>query len=148
AWLFFISKVIELLDTIFFIIRKKNNQVTFLHVYHHTSMILFSWTVVKFLPKDSNISYPVVNCVVHIVMYAYYGLAALGPEMRPFLWWKKYITRLQIGQFFILIAQTVGIMIFDCPAPTAFLVIIACYIFTILLLFLNFYIRAYLHSPR
>jgi len=29
-------------------------------------------------------------------MYSYYFLAALGPEMQKYLWWKKYLTRLQI----------------------------------------------------
>ena len=35
CWWFFISKFPELLDTVFFVMRKKNNQVTFLHVFHH-----------------------------------------------------------------------------------------------------------------
>ncbi|XP_013858357.1 ELOVL fatty acid elongase 8b isoform X1 [Austrofundulus limnaeus] len=39
CWWFFFSKVIELSDTLFFILRKKNNQLTFLHVYHHGTMI-------------------------------------------------------------------------------------------------------------
>ncbi|XP_011484877.1 elongation of very long chain fatty acids protein 7-like isoform X3 [Oryzias latipes] len=42
CWWFYFSKVIELSDTIFFILRKKNSQLTFLHVYHHATMI-FNW---------------------------------------------------------------------------------------------------------
>ena len=34
--------------------------------------------------------------MVHSVMYLYYALAALGPWMRPYLWWKKYLTQLQL----------------------------------------------------
>lgn len=29
-------------------------------------------------------------------MYTYYLLAALGPEVQKYLWWKKYITVLQM----------------------------------------------------
>ena len=29
-------------------------------------------------------------------MYTYYGLAALGPSIQPYLWWKKYLTKLQV----------------------------------------------------
>jgi len=29
-------------------------------------------------------------------MYAYYMLAACGPSLQRFLWWKKYITVLQM----------------------------------------------------
>lgn len=37
-----------------------------------------------------------LNAFVHVVMYSYYFLAALGPEVQKYLWWKKYITRLQM----------------------------------------------------
>lgn len=36
TYIYFIIKVIDLMDTVFFVLRKKQNQVTFLHVYHHT----------------------------------------------------------------------------------------------------------------
>lgn len=29
-------------------------------------------------------------------MYMYYGLAALGPGMTKYLWWKRYLTSLQL----------------------------------------------------
>lgn len=29
-------------------------------------------------------------------MYGYYGLAALGPQMQKYLWWKKYLTIIQM----------------------------------------------------
>uniref|UniRef100_A0A182WWA5 Elongation of very long chain fatty acids protein n=1 Tax=Anopheles quadriannulatus TaxID=34691 RepID=A0A182WWA5_ANOQN len=38
TYLYFISKIIDLLDTVFFILRKKYNQITFLHTYHHAGM--------------------------------------------------------------------------------------------------------------
>ncbi len=39
-WWYFISKAIEFLDTVWMILRKKFNQVTFLHVFHHSTMVL------------------------------------------------------------------------------------------------------------
>lgn len=38
---------------------------------------------------------PTLNCFVHVVMYSYYGLSAI-PAVRPYLWWKKHITQLQL----------------------------------------------------
>jgi hypothetical protein len=29
-------------------------------------------------------------------MYAYYGLSALGDRVKKFLWWKKYLTQMQL----------------------------------------------------
>ncbi|XP_060788576.1 ELOVL fatty acid elongase 8b isoform X2 [Neoarius graeffei] len=49
CWWFFFSKVIELSDTVFFILRKKNSQLTFLHVYHHGTMIFNWWAGVNIL---------------------------------------------------------------------------------------------------
>ena len=46
-WIYYFSKLIELLDTFFFILRKKNNQVTFLHVYHHATMPFIWWAGIK-----------------------------------------------------------------------------------------------------
>ncbi|ESP04331.1 hypothetical protein LOTGIDRAFT_85833, partial [Lottia gigantea] len=43
SWFYFISKVIELLDTVFIVAKKKQSQVTFLHVYHHSTMVLVCW---------------------------------------------------------------------------------------------------------
>lgn len=37
-----------------------------------------------------------INSFVHIVMYTYYLLAALLPQYQKYLWWKKYITTLQM----------------------------------------------------
>lgn len=48
-WWFYFSKCLEMLDTIFFVLRKKNNQVSFLHVYHHASMFPLWWIGVKWV---------------------------------------------------------------------------------------------------
>ena len=37
-----------------------------------------------------------INSFVHIIMYTYYLLSALGPTVQKYLWWKKYLTTLQM----------------------------------------------------
>lgn len=37
-----------------------------------------------------------LNSLVHVVMYSYYFMAALGPKMQKYLWWKKYLTSMQL----------------------------------------------------
>lgn len=39
---------------------------------------------------------PALNSFIHVVMYTYYGLAGLGPHMQKYLWWKKYLTWMQL----------------------------------------------------
>ncbi|XP_012935871.1 elongation of very long chain fatty acids protein 4 [Aplysia californica] len=143
GWIFFMSKLVEFLDTVFFILRKKNNQITFLHVYHHSTMTIFTWLGVKFLPGGTNIIYPLINSFIHAVMYTYYGLAAFGPKMRKYLWWKKYLTIMQISQFLIFLGQGILNSMYDCPFPKIFVYAVFIYAFTILCLFINFYVKAY-----
>ncbi|KOB72767.1 Elongation of very long chain fatty acids protein, partial [Operophtera brumata] len=50
VWWYFAAKLIELLDTVFFVLRKKNRQISFLHLYHHFMMPICAWIGVKFLP--------------------------------------------------------------------------------------------------
>lgn len=98
-YLYFLSKFIELLDTVFFVLRKKNNQVTFLHIYHHLSMPFKSWITTKYYAGGSMIMIPMINSFIHVIMYTYYLLAGLGPKVQKYLWWKKYLTVLQLIQF-------------------------------------------------
>ena len=68
-WHFF-SKAVELLDTVLMILRKKDNQVTFLHVYHHVLILNTWWWVMKFIPggvgeyQSLVFSYPRFLCIM------------------------------------------------------------------------------------
>lgn len=46
---FYLLKLTELLETVFFALRKKFNQVSNLHLYHHVSTLCFAWIGCKFL---------------------------------------------------------------------------------------------------
>ncbi|XP_073837901.1 very long chain fatty acid elongase AAEL008004-like [Musca autumnalis] len=106
VYLYYIAKLTELLDTVFFVLRKKDRQVTFLHLYHHTFMPIFSIYGVQYFAGGQNTIVGLVNSFIHIIMYAYYMLAAMGPKVQKYLWWKKYITILQIIQFVIIFFVT------------------------------------------
>src|SRR5436189_3395297 len=59
-------------------------------------MPFFTVLTLRFSPGSSISAVGFLNCLVHVVMYGYYLLAALGPQMQKYLWWKKYITTMQI----------------------------------------------------
>lgn len=93
---YFLLKVVDLLDTVFFVLRKKDNQITFLHLYHHTGMVILTWNATKFFPGGHSVFTGFLNSIIHIVMYSYYLVSAFQPQYKNNIWWKKYITQMQI----------------------------------------------------
>lgn len=50
CWWYYIAKFTEFFDTIFFILRKKYQHVSTLHVIHHGCMPFSVWMGMKFAP--------------------------------------------------------------------------------------------------
>lgn len=143
AWWYFIAKISELLDTVFFVLRKKQNQITFLHVYHHTMTAIVSWAYVRFLPGEQCALLGLINSFVHVVMYTYYLIAALGPQYKKYLWWKKYITWIQLVQFVIVLSYLMMVLMMDCKVPKALTYFMMTNMVIFLYLFGDFYRKAY-----
>lgn len=49
CWWYYISKLTEFADTMFFVLRKKDSQISFLHLYHHSLTPIETWVLVKFI---------------------------------------------------------------------------------------------------
>lgn len=99
VWLYYIIKFFELLDTIFLMLRKKDNQLSFLHVYHHSTMFIFSWLGTKYVPGGSAFLPILINSAVHVIMYFYYTLAAM--RCSKIFKYKKYVTIIQLVKIII-----------------------------------------------
>ncbi|XP_047102945.1 elongation of very long chain fatty acids protein AAEL008004 [Schistocerca piceifrons] len=143
VWWYFMCKLVELLDTVFFVLRKKNNQVSYLHLWHHTLMPVCAWIGCRFLPGGHGTLLGLINSFVHIIMYSYYLLASLGPQYQKYLWWKKYLTTLQMVQFVIVFLHNIQLLIYDCNYPKAIVVLLGVNALYFLYLFGSFYRRTY-----
>lgn len=80
----------------FFVLRKKDEHVSLLHVVHHGIMPMSVWFGVRFTPGGHSTFFGLLNTFVHIVMYFYYMVAAMGPQYQKYIWWKKYLTAFQM----------------------------------------------------
>ncbi|RXN25857.1 elongation of very long chain fatty acids 1-like protein [Labeo rohita] len=151
AWMFYFSKYIELLDTVFFVLRKKHSQVTFLHIFHHSVLPWTWWWGITLTPAGGMGSFhAMVNACVHVIMYTYYGLAAAGPRFQKYLWWKKYMTAIQLIQFVLVtvhISQYYFMEKCEYQVPI-FIHLILIYGTFFFILFSNFWIQAYIKGKR
>lgn len=75
TWMFTLSKVPELGDTVFIVLRKQN--LIFLHWYHHITVLLFTWFTYSEYTAPAR-WFVCMNYCVHSLMYSYYALRALG----------------------------------------------------------------------
>ncbi|EOX97350.1 GNS1/SUR4 membrane protein family, putative [Theobroma cacao] len=105
AYIFYLSKIVEFMDTLLIILSNSMKRLSFLHVYHHSMVVIMCYMCLE--SAQSSFSMVLVtNCVVHIVMYTYYLMCTLG--MRPK--WKKAVTDFQLLQFwasFLIMAMLV-----------------------------------------
>lgn len=124
-------------------LRKKHNQISTLHVVHHSVVPISVWIGLKFYCGGGNTLFPFLNTGVHCVMYLYYGLAALGPHMQKYLWWKKYLTTLQLAQFALIMILDLHIVITGCAFPKSFLFLNMFHAVLFFYMFLTFYQKSY-----
>lgn len=149
VWLYFLSKGLDLLDTVFFVLRKKQSHVTFLHVYHHTLIFTFGWFVTKFYPGGQIAFFGTVNSFVHMIMYTYYLITALHLAKDKTLWWKKYITQLQLIQFIVTgFHASVGLFVGNCNFPKYLIAIGIPQDIFMFALFWDFYKKSYLQKRK
>jgi elongation of very long chain fatty acids protein 7 len=90
-------------------------------VIHHGIMPFSTWWGVKFMPGGHGTFFGMLNSFVHVVMYTYYMLAAVGPQMQKYLWWKKYLTMLQLVQFVAIFVHAMQLFVSNpCGFPIVF----------------------------
>ena len=65
-------------------------------------MPISAWFALKFIPGGFGTFGCMLNSFIHFLMYFYYFLSAFGPRFQKYLWWKKYLTTMQMVFLIIL----------------------------------------------
>jgi len=146
TFLFCMSKLAELGDTIFIVLRKR--PLIFLHWYHHVATL--NYGLMSYIDKSAYNSWIVwLNFSVHAVMYSYYFLAACSIKLPA--WFSQCLTTSQITQFLItlVILAHVGIkMMMGEHVDTSMTSYLYCLVMEIsyVALFGNFFYQSYIRS--
>ncbi|KAL9921417.1 very long chain fatty acid elongase AAEL008004-like isoform 1-T1 [Glossina fuscipes fuscipes] len=137
-------KNLELFDTVLFVLRKKQNQVTPLHVFHHSSVLVLILLYFRYYRAEGTFFPVYMNCFIHILMYSYYTMAAvLDPQfMRRFIFLKKSLTIIQMIQF-VLILIWLGFQYTACNVPSIHMTYFSVTTVAMLYGFYDFYQKSY-----
>ncbi|XP_047997177.1 elongation of very long chain fatty acids protein [Leguminivora glycinivorella] len=149
-WWTIIVKIIELLETMFFLLRKKDKQASFLHVYHHCGTLVVVWAGTKYVGGGIASFSTMLNTAVHVVMYLYYLLSADGsPGVKATLnKYKKWLTILQMIQFTLMIVYSSQVFLPSCPASTGVALLFFANVIIVFYMFLNFFRESYVRKGK
>ncbi|KAG7208151.1 hypothetical protein KM043_009718 [Ampulex compressa] len=84
-WYLMVVKLIDFIETGVFVLRKKNNQITFLHLYHHVSTVLIAWVTGLYFPGALSAFGVSLNSTIHVLMYTYYLSSSFGTTWQKIL---------------------------------------------------------------
>ncbi|XP_058055870.1 elongation of very long chain fatty acids protein AAEL008004-like [Anopheles bellator] len=150
GYLYFLLKIFDLADTVFFVLRKKQGHVSFLHVYHHVVMALSASIFMRYLAGGHVFVLGLLNTFVHAVMYFYYFLTIYWPDVTRGATWKRYVTLLQLSQFAYLVFHFLRPIVLgaDCSYPRPVMWFAGIQNVFMLILFGDFYVRTYFRKPK
>lgn len=109
----------------------------------------FTWAYLKYMPDEQGVVIGALNSFVHIIMYFYYMVAAMGPKYQKYLWWKKYMTWIQLTQFGLMLFYLGMVTALNCKKFHKTLTI--CFFANVaflMYLFADFYRKAYKKSSE
>lgn len=140
TYVHYLSKYFDYCDTWFIILRKKQNQLSFLHVYHHSSIgIVWGLLLHNGVGNGTGTFGCLLNSIIHLMMYSHYLWTSFGYN-NPF---KKLVTQSQISQFYLLFAHSIFVLLYENVYPIQYAWIQLTYQIQMITLFSNFYIKNY-----
>ncbi|KAJ9441338.1 elongation of very long chain fatty acids protein 4-like protein [Diplonema papillatum] len=145
GYVFYLSKYFEFTDTIIMLLRKKFDQVSFLHVYHHASIACVVYLFLIYVQGcgDEWVPYS-LNSFVHVLMYSHYFVTTFGVSAP----WKPLLTSMQLTQFLIIFVQSVLCLQLHCGWPDFLNFVQLVYMSTMFGLFGNFFYASYVKNGK
>jgi fatty acid desaturase (delta-4 desaturase) len=128
----YLSKYLDWFDTLWILLNKKRAQLSFLHVYHHGTIVSVWGMLLHHGVGSGSARYGAfINSVTHCIMYSHYLWTSFGLK-NPF---KRYITMWQITQFYSCLVHAFAVMLLDTTPVKSYAWIQVLYQVTMVYLF-------------
>ena len=131
-YLHYLTKYMDFVDTIIMILKHNWHQVHLLQLFHHSTIgVIWSWVYYTTPDISATVAFGAfVNSFIHFLMYLHYFVTCIGIK-NPL---KKYMTILQMFQFFICLLHSLYIIIM-IPELYIFAYVQTFYMISMLVLF-------------
>jgi hypothetical protein len=140
TYIHYLSKYLDYCDTWFIVLRKKENQLSFLHIYHHSTIaIIWGFLLNNNVGNGTGSFGCLINSIIHFLMYSHYLITSFGYNNSL----KKIVTLSQITQFYICFVHSIMVLLYENIYPSYYAWIQLSYQIQMILLFSNFYIKNY-----
>lgn len=136
----YLSKYLDFFDTWIMILKQNFRQLSFLHVFHHSS-ILMVWGYLLQVGQGNGTAYygAFLNSIIHFIMYSHYLWTSFGYK-NPF---KKMVTYSQLIQFFMCIIHSISAVLYEEVLKKELAYLQFCYHVIMIALFSDFFIKTY-----
>ncbi len=146
-FLFVLSKVVELGDTLFIVLRK--SPLHFLHWYHHITVLIYCCYSYPNL-HEYGVWFGGINYLIHTIMYSYYALRSMGLPVPSSI--AQLITVLQIVQ--MLLGTFLNVLslrksdYFNCEVQYSVAYCGLGIYFTYMVLFIKYFYQRYIQKTK
>eukprot|EP00026_Physarum_polycephalum_P014776 Phypoly_transcript_15329.p1 GENE.Phypoly_transcript_15329~~Phypoly_transcript_15329.p1 ORF type:complete len:248 (+),score=33.33 Phypoly_transcript_15329:62-805(+) len=104
TYVVYLAKFLDLMDTFWIILKRKNDQLSVLHVTHHATVISIWGWLLWLGVGGTTVSFAAAgNSVIHTFMYLHYLLVSFKIKNI----FSKYLTSMQIIQFVLFLVHSI-----------------------------------------
>lgn len=148
VWWFTMLRTLEFIETVFFILRKRFDQVSFLHVYHHIGTVVCFYLFTKHNGGIMGIYFGAINSCIHIIMYGYYLMSSFDQFRKISNLIKPFLTAIQITQLALLVGQSISALRPSCNVPKFLFIIQGLNVAYLIFMFGQFFVKSFLKKQK
>lgn len=138
-WWLLMLRLSEFIETFTFVLRKKNNQISILHIYHHVAIVLLGYLSFKWALSMVLICIVIINSAVHVIMYSYYFFSTFETLKPCTNRIKHYLTAIQIVQLLSFLMISISCSSNLCGTNIFLYTLLNIALLILISLFVSFY---------
>ncbi|CAH1396843.1 unnamed protein product [Nezara viridula] len=141
-----VNKIFDLCETVFYVLMKKREKVTTLHVYHHISTLTLAILMDRLDSREEILmKILAINTIGNSVMQLHFLLTGINLTYQKLIFMKKFVTVTLTVEVTMSLIMVVRLLLY-CNVPLFFTIIWMIHLTTLIVLFVKHYNTAYIKN--